>query len=318
MIRRGSNISHTATFSVVRPDCTALLLSAMKNVFLLSLFSLILINCDDGDIITTQFEFDNQTLRLCEDNSPYLFYNIESDTNESLILLLQTGEPILTDPGDYSFTIGATNTLQYRVYDNEIPTDFFCQTLPPSTPIVTTQYDGNGGSVSVVNDLLQEDSDGISTGFEIGDTDGDGLPDAIDEDDDGDNVPTNEENADPNGDGNPDDAQDTDGDGIPDYLDSDDDNDGIPTIQEDANGDLNPQNDSSSGTAPDYLNDQVAIAVVPAINMYIEHSYSVRSIISFTFLDVIFEGQDETIIDEVFPFGTYTTSQSTVTITPTF
>lgn len=42
----------------------------------------------------------------------------------------------------------------------------------------------------------------------------------IDADDDGDGILTKDENADPNGDGNPNDALDTDGDGIPDYLDN--------------------------------------------------------------------------------------------------
>ncbi|WP_228547226.1 FKBP-type peptidyl-prolyl cis-trans isomerase [Nonlabens antarcticus] len=42
----------------------------------------------------------------------------------------------------------------------------------------------------------------------------------IDADDDNDGILTKDENADPNGDGNPSDAKDTDGDGIPDYLDN--------------------------------------------------------------------------------------------------
>ncbi|PRP65805.1 FKBP-type peptidyl-prolyl cis-trans isomerase [Nonlabens agnitus] len=42
----------------------------------------------------------------------------------------------------------------------------------------------------------------------------------IDRDDDGDGILTKDENPDPNGDGNPNDALDTDGDGIPDYLDN--------------------------------------------------------------------------------------------------
>ncbi len=72
------------------------------------------------------------------------------------------------------------------------------------------------------------DNDGISNEFEIGDdldnprdTDGDGIPDLLDDDDDGDGILTSDENADPNGDGNPDDAFDSDGDGTPDYLEED-------------------------------------------------------------------------------------------------
>jgi len=57
--------------------------------------------------------------------------------------------------------------------------------------------------------------DGIEAGY--GDTDGDGLINALDPDDDGDGIATRDEDANHNGDPTDDD---TDGDGIPDYLDN--------------------------------------------------------------------------------------------------
>ena len=56
--------------------------------------------------------------------------------------------------------------------------------------------------------------------FDLYDMNGDGTPDALDNDDDGDGVPTWDE--DRNGNGTPFD-DDTDGDGIPDFRDEDDD-----------------------------------------------------------------------------------------------
>jgi Mg-chelatase subunit ChlD len=65
------------------------------------------------------------------------------------------------------------------------------------------------------------DHDGIPDGVEgLIDTDGDGLPDAYDQDADGDDVPDSKE-----GGGDP--TRDTDGDGVPDYRDPDSDNDGV-------------------------------------------------------------------------------------------
>lgn len=64
---------------------------------------------------------------------------------------------------------------------------------------------------------------------------------------------------DPDGDGDPR-NDDTDGDRIPNYLDQDDDNDGILTKDEDANGDGDPTNDFSdpnNPTLPDYLNPDI-------------------------------------------------------------
>ena len=85
------------------------------------------------------------------------------------------------------------------------------------------------------------------------DTDNDGIPNFIDNDDDGDLVLTNVEYvfADRN---NEPALLDTDGDGTPNYLDGDDDGDGVLTINEDYNGNNNPQDDDiNSNGIPDYL-----------------------------------------------------------------
>ena len=63
------------------------------------------------------------------------------------------------------------------------------------------------------------------------DTDGDGIPDYLDDDDDNDGIPDYlDDDADGNGINDADEGKyfDSDGDGIPDHLDDDDDNDGIP------------------------------------------------------------------------------------------
>ena len=96
----------------------------------------------------------------------------------------------------------------------------------------------NGGELAnkplifmvTLNDIFHtdHDKDGIFSKYEVEeggkyvdfDTDGDSLPNFIDNDDDGDGVLTKDENADPNEDGNPSDAFDTNGNGIPDYLDA--------------------------------------------------------------------------------------------------
>jgi large repetitive protein len=68
---------------------------------------------------------------------------------------------------------------------------------------------------------------------------------------DGDGVPNAAEDLDRDGDL---DDDDTDRDGTPDYLDEDDDGDGVDTIDEDADGDGDPRSDDSDDDGvPDYL-----------------------------------------------------------------
>lgn len=102
--------------------------------------------------------------------------------------------------------------------------------VPPPEP----DNDGDGDSDSVDPD---DDNDGIPDNRDphpntpdTKDTDGDGVPDAGDDDDDGDGIPDgNDEDDDGDGQIDPDldpPSPDFDKDGIPDYLDPDDDNDG--------------------------------------------------------------------------------------------
>jgi hypothetical protein len=115
-------------------------------------------------------------------------------------------------------------------------------------------------NLSVIDCNVDYDNDTVSTDLEDvnsdtnlanDDTDHDGLPNYLDNDDDGDLVLTNLEYVFGR---NVTSLLDTDNDGIPNYLDNDDDGDGILTFMEDANGDGNPANDdvNTNGT-PDYL-----------------------------------------------------------------
>lgn len=92
-----------------------------------------------------------------------------------------------------------------------------------------------------------------------GDSDGDGIPDAIEE-----LLGTLPGNKDSDSDGVPDDVEvgnvsnplNTDGDALINALDPDDDGDGIETVDEDLDGDGDPTNDDSDGDSiPDYLDD---------------------------------------------------------------
>ncbi|MDN3491336.1 DUF6252 family protein [Winogradskyella bathintestinalis] len=121
--------------------------------------------------------------------------------------------------------------------------------------------DGSFQSKIEALDCADDDSDGVPNVFEDfngdgdktnDDTDGDGVPNYLDNDDDGDGILTQYEAVDENG--NP---VDTDGDMDVDYLDNDDDGDGILTINENAdpNGDGNPDDalDANGDGIPDYL-----------------------------------------------------------------
>ena len=242
--------------------------------------------CDDGDIITVAFDFD-ETFKACGTNG-LVFYKTKNDPSESLSIKI-TGLTLndllavdaVTNTFEKDIQLSNTNTFNYITYSNKtLPSDLFCNDLPLSELKIKKDIVSTSGNVHIKTVLVEDDNDGIPAELEDingngnlddDDTDGDGIPNYLDDDDDGDNVPTRLEKPDPNADGDLSDALDTDGDGIPNYLDNDDDGDGILTRdEENITQDQNPANDLSDGKIADYLNPQVVENNHPATK-YREH-----------------------------------------------
>ncbi len=274
---------------------------------LLFFFTIFLQSCDDGDIIITTFNFDEAELKACGTVGNYVFYKVNPEALESLSLKLGVTDSIYKTAETKSYILnGTTNFVNYRTYDGDLGTTYFCSSIPPTAPNVTVDYLAASGTADFVTTFVYEDNDNVPADIEEdGDTDGDGLPDLYDLDDDGDNVPTarelDTENAD--GDNNPfTNPKDTDGDGIPDYLDEDDDNDGVLTRNEDINMDLDPTNDvTDTSVGPDYLNPAVAIDY--NINEYRVHTYKIFKSVKITLKNLVLVNGDEEITQETLTMG---------------
>jgi hypothetical protein len=117
-------------------------------------------------------------------------------------------------------------------------------------------------SIDADNDTVASADEDVNTDTNIAndDTDFDGLPNYLDNDDDGDLILTNVEYVFGRGTASNITLLDTDGDTIPNYLDNDDDGDGVLTFVEDYNGNGNPLDDDTNlnGT-PDFLENGVAL-----------------------------------------------------------
>ncbi|MFG6686129.1 hypothetical protein ACGK9U_06080 [Mariniflexile sp. HNIBRBA6329] len=251
--------------------------------------------CDDGDVLDIEFDFD-ETFQVCGTND-LVFYKTKSDPSESLSIIIAnlTLEELLDvdETGVYEadFSLSTTNTFNYITYSNAtLPNNLFCNDIPLSEIKIIKDLESTSGNVHIKTVLTEDDNDGIPAALEDvngngdltdDDTDGDGIPNYLDEDDDGDNVLTKNEKPDPNGDGNLSDALDTDGDGIPNYLDDDDDGDGVKTRdEENESQDQNPSNDTSLNGIADYLNIEVA-TTVPA-TAYREHTIYKTYLVTLT------------------------------------
>ena len=291
-----------------------------QSIFILLSLCFLLHSCNDGDIITVELDFD-QILERCGDvnSENYVIYDTKDDPYESLTLLFSgssTNDLIFnpqTSPHEGSFTINGSSTLfNYRTYDGD-PSELICAEIPSSTVNIIEDYKATSGTVNYTSKFIDDDNDGVPTAYEnqdpngdgnfddAQDTDGDSIPDYIDEDDDGDNVPTKSENPDLNADGNINDAQDTDGDTIPDYLDDDDDDDGVITRYEDENLDENPLNDfAPAATVARYLD-------TTATDVFVNDAFISNTFIRTVTVEFTITNTDLGILntDEII-LGTYT------------
>ena len=288
--------------------------------------------CNDGDIITVEFDFED-TFSVCNGTDALVFYKTKDDPSESLSIkiaslsledILEVGDDNVYEE---NFSLSSTNPFNYRTYSNSsLPTSgLFCSEIPLSTIKITQDIESTSGTVSIKTVLTEDDNDGIPAALEDingngnledDDTDGDDIPNYLDVDDDGDNVLTINEKPDPDDNDDISDALDTDSDGIPNYLDNDDDNDGVLTRdEENESQDQNPSNDiSNSLIGPDYLNAAIATKIVAT--KYREHTIYQTYVVTLTVSNF-----DLQIISlDVFDFGTLENSALSTNrkVTPTF
>jgi len=218
----------------------------MTRLILLTACFITLISCNDGDVFVSELHFP-ETLQYCEGNTDLIVYSIKESPYESLSIKLPISDKdnfttiSTTDP---TTPLSTTNTFNYRSYSGD-PSNIFCNSLPPSSPAILSNYTAISGTVTFTTTLIEDDNDGIPANLEDDNTDGDN------------NHLTN--------------PRDTDLDGIPDYLDPDDDNDGTITRYEDTNNDNDPTTDITDPVVGyDYLNDQITTQTINDI--YKDHT----------------------------------------------
>lgn len=210
----------------------------------------------DDDIVPTDTDADGA--------ADYL--DLDAD-NDSLLDVVEAGgtdangDGIIDDPTTNEGTLTVpTDTDADGIGDwREIDSDNDGTNDNVGTPLQDADSNGDG----LVDDTTDTDGDGIADAIDrvdghgtlpdadgdgildetegSGDTDGDGMPDFMDDDSDNDGIPDSVEGGDV-----PDMPTDTDGDGMPDYVDTDSDNDGLDDSLE---GDGDVDNDG----IPNYL-----------------------------------------------------------------
>jgi len=140
------------------------------------------LSCNDGDIIVTTFNFDDTNLLACGGPGGYLFFKINTENTESLSLRLGTTNELFTSSDTLvSVLNGTANFVNYRIFDGEVSSEYFCNEVPPTVPQVVIEYIANSGSATLITITERDDVDGLTKEQEgSGDFDSDGLPNFYD------------------------------------------------------------------------------------------------------------------------------------------
>lgn len=104
--------------------------------------------CSDGDLDVSTIDFDDVTLSSCEtDISATVFFKLKQD--ESLILTIP--ENLLQNAVDtLFFDIPSQSQFYYRFFDGTVSSNYFCDAIPPSTPLVEKEIEATGGTLVII------------------------------------------------------------------------------------------------------------------------------------------------------------------------
>lgn len=136
--------------------------------FLFFGFLMLLISCDDGDLQIETLDFDIATIQNCDaitvDIANVLF---KLNTTEALILELPAGSiknEISEGTKEYAVASSGPMKVSYRTFSDTVSNNYFCSSIPLTTPEVIEEIIAQGGSVFITTTL---NADGVTYEHEI-------------------------------------------------------------------------------------------------------------------------------------------------------
>jgi hypothetical protein len=135
MIREKTRLSHT-------------FVRVKKGVFYLLLASLL--GCSDGELQIETIDFDGVSMNFCgtASTSTQVFFKLNDV--DALILGLENGlirNEASTDT--LVSTIPGGSRVSYRLFDSTVSASYFCDAVPPVTPVVIEEIPVQSGEVLV-------------------------------------------------------------------------------------------------------------------------------------------------------------------------
>ncbi len=119
-------------------------------------------SCSDGDLSIETIDFDSVAIDFCSApnaTTANLLFKINED--QVLILELQSGvlnngvvgETVITESA-----VPSRSQVTYRIFNDNVSDSYFCDVVPPSTPLVTEEVIAEDGSVIIETSVNPDDN----------------------------------------------------------------------------------------------------------------------------------------------------------------
>ena len=130
----------------------------MKKSFLILLI-ISLLGCSDGELQIETIDFDSVPLEFCGSASTdtQLFFKL----NEFDALILDLASGLIQNEASTDTirsAIPGDSQLRYRLFDGSISASYFCDAVPPATPIVREEIPSLAGEVLIFTSRDEEDT----------------------------------------------------------------------------------------------------------------------------------------------------------------
>ncbi len=111
-------------------------------------------SCDDGDLQIETLDFDSVNPQNCgtlvaENPEGYVLFKINGD--ETLILELPSTALKNEVASNIESTVSTTGSTKvtYRIFDATVTNDYFCSSVPLTTPVITEEIPAEAGMVII-------------------------------------------------------------------------------------------------------------------------------------------------------------------------
>lgn len=138
--------------------CKNIKIKMSRKILLLGLLiGFCLVACNDGDLEVETISFHNSDVLSCSSNDTAVSFLFKYSQKQALILKLPANV-LENKEKTVSGTIPDSYKLYYRTFDQAPTTSYFCADFAPASPIVTTQIEATGGTVSITTKAIYDEN----------------------------------------------------------------------------------------------------------------------------------------------------------------